>query len=108
MRAAIAEHSLADVAAVAGISKARVHQIVRAADRHTATYPSDMARTASREVRREAAAILRRLIAAVDRGELHAPAWFVERLRGVMLQILPDPWGETPPGVNSERSSRGG
>lgn len=33
MRAAIAEHSLADVAAVAGISKARVHQIVRAADR---------------------------------------------------------------------------
>jgi AcrR family transcriptional regulator len=29
MRKAAAEHSLADIAAVAGVSKARVHQIVR-------------------------------------------------------------------------------
>jgi hypothetical protein len=32
MCAAAADHSLADIAAVAGVSKARVHQIVRGAD----------------------------------------------------------------------------
>jgi hypothetical protein len=42
------------------------------------------------DVRHEAAAILRRVVAAVDRDELHAPAWFVERLRGAVIALEAD------------------
>jgi hypothetical protein len=49
-----------------------------------------MARAASRQVRHEAAAILRRVLEAVERRELAAPAWFVERLRGAIVALEAD------------------
>jgi hypothetical protein len=49
-----------------------------------------MARAASRQVRHQAAVILRRLIDTVERGELEAPAWFLERLRGAAMALEQD------------------
>jgi hypothetical protein len=41
----------------------------------------------STSTRHEAAEILRRLVAAVERGELDAPAWLVERMRGAAVGL---------------------
>jgi hypothetical protein len=37
--------------------------------------------------RTEAAAILRRLVGMIDRGELDAPAWYRERLIGAAIAL---------------------
>lgn len=44
-----------------------------------------MARAASRQ--QEAAATLRTIIAKVERGDLLAPRWYVERLRGAIAAL---------------------
>ena len=49
-----------------------------------------MARTAGKRTRRETARILRKVIASIESGELTAPVWFVERLRGAAMALEQD------------------
>src|SRR4051812_26530807 len=70
-----------------GTSSAPRRRLLPAARQSTAPWPSLRGMRLSRSEARQADATLERIAGAVRRGELEAPAWFVERLHGARAAL---------------------